>query len=146
MAINITNSIGQHKIPQRINKTETKHTDLSCHTGSCMAHLNCFPPRAAGVNCWFFIAVPFGGGCWYKAKCEMLLRKRDGERNVQNFGFVVQLRNGDGDDMLHDNGNCHGLAPSFFDDMTQRRRQNLAVDDQATLMVDRKPAIYVCLR
>ena len=87
----------QHK-----NKTQTKHTDLSCHTGSCMAHLNCFPPRAAGVNFWFFIAVPFGGGCWYKVKCDMLLRKIDGDMNVQNYGFSAKLRNGDGGDMLHD--------------------------------------------
>ena len=36
------------------------------------------------------------------------------------------------------NGNCHGLAPSFFNDITRRRRQNLASNDQATLMVDRK--------
>ena len=32
---------------------------------------NCFPPRAAGDNFWFFIAVLFGGGSWYKAKCEL---------------------------------------------------------------------------
>ena len=34
-------------------------------------------------------AGPSGGGCWYKqnAKCEMLLRKIDGEMNVQNCGF-----------------------------------------------------------
>ena len=53
MTINITNRIGQHKIPQRI--TQTKHTDLSYQTGSCMAHLNCLPPRTAGVNDWFFL-------------------------------------------------------------------------------------------
>ena len=63
---------------------------------------NCFPPRDAGVNVWFFIAVSFGGGCWYKAKCEMLLRKIDGEKNVHNCGFSVKLRNGDSGDMLHD--------------------------------------------
>ena len=39
--------------------------------GSFVAHLNYTPSRAAGVNFWFFIAVPSGGGCWYKAKCEM---------------------------------------------------------------------------
>ena len=39
--------------------------------GSCMAHLNCLPPRDAGVNDWFFFAGPSGGGCWYKAKYEM---------------------------------------------------------------------------
>ena len=43
-------------------------------------------------------------------------------------------------------GSCHGLAPSFFDDMTHRRRQNLTGYHQATLMVDRKSAIYICLR
>ena len=39
--------------------------------GSYMAHLNCFSPGAAGVNFWIFIAVPTGGGCWYKAKYDM---------------------------------------------------------------------------
>ena len=66
-----------------------------------MAHLNCFPATAVGVNFWFFIAVPFGGGCWYKAKCKMLLRKIDGEKNPQNYGFSAKLRNGDDGDMLH---------------------------------------------
>ena len=70
--------------------------------GSCMAHLNCIPLRAAAVNFWFFIAVPFGGGCWHKAKCEMLLHKIDSEKNVQNCGFSVKLRNEDGGNMLHD--------------------------------------------
>ena len=37
------------------NNTETKHTYLSYHMGSCMAHLNCLPPRAVGVNYWFFL-------------------------------------------------------------------------------------------
>ena len=32
----------------------------------------------------------------------MLLRKIDGEKNVQNCGFSAKLRNGDGGDMLHD--------------------------------------------
>ena len=40
---------------------------------------------------------------WYRenAKCEML-RKIDGEMNVQNCGYSAKLRNGDGGDMLHD--------------------------------------------
>ena len=63
---------------------------------------NCFPPRAAGVNFWIFITVSFDGGCWYKAKCEMLLRKIDDEKNVENCRFSAKLRNGDGGDMLHD--------------------------------------------
>ena len=99
MIINITNSIEQHKIPQRI--TETKHTDLSCHMGSCMAHLNSFSLRAAGVNYWFFLLARLVAG-WEKAKFDMLLHKIDGEMNMQNSGFSVKLRNGDSGDMLHD--------------------------------------------
>ena len=68
MTINITNSTKYH--------TETKHTNLSYHTGSCIAHLNCLPPRAAGVNYWFFLLVHLVVGVDIKqnAKCEMLLR------------------------------------------------------------------------
>ena len=55
MPINITNRI-EHKKTTK-NNTETKPTDLSYHTGSCMIHLNCLPPRAAGVNYWFFLLV-----------------------------------------------------------------------------------------
>ena len=91
MTINITNRIGQHKIPQ--NKTETKHTDLSYHTGSCMAHLNCLSPRAAGVNGWFLLAHQVVGvGIKQNADCEMLLCKIDGEMNVQNCGFSAKWR------------------------------------------------------
>ena len=84
MTINITNRIGKHKIPQTI--TETKHTDLSYHTGSCMAHLNCLPPRAAGVSYWFFLLAHLVMGVDIKqnTKCEMLLRKIYGEMNMQN--------------------------------------------------------------
>ena len=39
--------------------------------------------------------------------------------------------------MTDGSGSCHGLAPSFFDNMTRCWHQNLAGDDQATLMVDR---------
>ena len=72
--------------------------------GSCMALLNCMPPRAAGVNDWFFLLAHLvvGVGIKQNAKCEMLLCKIDGEMNVQNCGFSAKLRNGDGDDMLHD--------------------------------------------
>ena len=43
-----------------------------------------------------------GVGIKQYAKCEMLLRKLDGEMNVNNCGFSAKLRNGDGGDMLHD--------------------------------------------
>ena len=55
--------------------------------------------------------------------------------------------------MTDGNGSYHGLAPSFFEEMTRCRRQNIAGDDQTTLMVHRNSAniaytfhIYVCLR
>ena len=91
MTINITNRIGQHKILQRI--TETKHTDLSYHTGLCMAHLNCLPSRAAGVSDWFFLLAHLvvGVGIKQNAKCDMLLHTIDGEMNVQNCGFSHEI-------------------------------------------------------
>ena len=66
------------------NNTETKYTDLSYHMGSCMAHVNCLPSRAAGVNDWFFLLAHLVVGVSIKqhAKCEMLLRKIDGKMNV----------------------------------------------------------------
>ena len=52
-----------------------------------MAHLNCLPPRAAGVNdCFFLLAhLVVGVGIKKNTKCEMLLHKIDGEINVQNY-------------------------------------------------------------
>ena len=41
-------------------------------------------------------------GIKQNAKCEILLRKIDGEKNVKNCRFSAKLRNGDGGDMLHD--------------------------------------------
>ena len=69
-----------------------------------MVHLNGFPPRAAGVNNWFFLLAHLvvGVGIKQNAKCEMLLRKIDGELDVKNCGFSTKLRTGDGGDMLHD--------------------------------------------
>ena len=77
----------------------------------------------------------------------MLLRKIDGEMNVQNGGFSAILRSEDGGDMLHDwqlhfyvylhlrdrncysaadgNGSCHAPAPSYFEEMTCCWHQNL---------------------
>ena len=91
-----------------------------------MAHLNYFPPRIAGVNFCFFIAIPSGGGCWYYAKCEMVLRKIDGKMKMQNCGYSAKLRKWDGCNwcsMADGNGSCHGLTPSFFEEMTRCRRQ-----------------------
>ena len=75
------------------NNTETKHTDLSYHTGSHMSHLNCLPPRAAGVNYWFFLLahLVIDVGIKQNWKCEMLLRKINGKMNVQNCGFSEEI-------------------------------------------------------
>ena len=43
-----------------------------------------------------------GVGIKQNAKCEMLLRKIDGQMNVQNYGFSAKLHHGNGGDMLHD--------------------------------------------
>ena len=66
--------------------------------GSCMAHLNSLPPRAAGVNYWFFLLARLMVGVVKKQNS----RKIDGEMNILNGGFSAKLRNGDGGDMLHD--------------------------------------------
>ena len=52
-----------------------------------MAYLNFLPPRAAGVNDWIFLLAHLvvGVGIKQNAKCEMLLRKIDGEINVKNY-------------------------------------------------------------
>ena len=54
-----------------MNNTETKHTDLSYHNSTCMAHLNCLPPRVAGVNYWFFLLAHLvvGIGIKQNARC-----------------------------------------------------------------------------
>ena len=64
-----------------------------------MTHLNCLPPRAAGVNYWFFLLARLVVGVGIKQNAKY---KIDGEMNVQNCGFSAKLRNGDGGDMLHD--------------------------------------------
>ena len=63
--------------------------------GSCMAHLNCFPSKAAGVIFWFFIAVPFGSGCWFKAKMRDDVtqnRQRKGHAKLWIFREIAKWR------------------------------------------------------
>ena len=102
MTINITNRTGAQNTTK--NNTETKHTHLSYHTDSCMAHLNCLPLKAASINYWFFLLAHqvMDVGIKQTAKGEKLLRKIDVEMNVKNGGFPPKLRNGDGGDMRHD--------------------------------------------
>ena len=123
-----------------------------------MAHLNCLPPWAAGVNDWFFLLADLvmGVGIKQNVKCEMLLRKIDSEMNVQNCGFSAKLRNGDGGDMLHDwrqRQLSRTRALIFRRDDTLSTSKNIAGNDQTTLVIHRNSAniactfrIYVCLR
>ena len=55
----------------------------------------------------------------------MLLRKIDGEMNVQNCGFSAKLQNGDSATCSTTDGNdsYHGRTPLFFEEMTRCRRQ-----------------------
>ena len=80
------------------HKLESKHTSIT-QKQNTLTHPNYFHTRVEGGNFCFFIAVPSGGGCWYYAKCEMLLREIDGEMNMQNCGYSAK---GDGGDTLHD--------------------------------------------
>ena len=134
--------------------------------GSCMAHLNSLTPRAAGVSYWFFLLARLvvGVGKKKNAKCEMLLCKIDGEMNVQNGEFSAKLLNGDGGDIIHDWRHAftsvyvYAIA-TVVSQLTAtavathpRHRvwkrwhvaeiKNFTGDDQATLTVDRKSAIY----
>ena len=124
--------------------TNKTHRPFSSHEGSCMAHVNCFPTGAADVNFWFFIAVPFCGGCWYKAKCEMLLRKIEGQMNVQNCRFSAKWKR-----WRH----APRLTPTAVVKHSRHRLlkrwhivdfKNIAGDDQAILMVHRNSATIVC--
>ena len=119
-----------------------------------MAHLNCLPPRAAGVNDWFFLLAHLVGGVGIKqnAKSKMLLHKIDSKMNVQNCGFYAKLRNGG--DMLQDwrqrQLSWSGAIVFRRDDMFPTSK-NIAGDDQQILMVHRNFAniaftfrFYVC--
>ena len=80
-----------------------------------MAHLNCLPPRAAGVNDWFFLLAHLMEGVDIKqnAKCEMLLSKIYGEMKVQNCGFSAncEMETVATCSMTDGNGSYNGLAP-----------------------------------
>ena len=106
-----------------------------------MAHLNCFLPRATGVNFCFFIAVPPGGGCWYKAKWKMWdaatqNRRRNDRAKLWIFRKIAKCR-----------------WWRFSKRWHVADVKNITGNNQATLMVDRHSAniaysfwFYVCLR
>ena len=86
----------------------------------------------------------------------MLLRKIDGEINVQNCWYSAKLRNGDGGDMLHDWRQRHLSRIRiivFRRDNTLPTSKKIAGNDQTTLIVHRNSTnlactfrMYVCLR
>ena len=117
-----------------------------------MAHLNCLPTRAAGVNYWFFLLAHLVVGVVIKqnAICKMLLRNIDGKMNLQNCGFSTKWR--------------HALRLTATAVITDSRHRfskrwhvanvrNIAGDGQTTIMVHQNSAniactfrFYVCLR
>ena len=122
-----------------------------------MTHLNCLPPRAAGVNYWFYLLAHLVVGVDIKqnVKCEMLLRKIDGEMNLQNCGFSVKWRR-----WRHAPRLTAMTVNTDSRHRVSKRWQvvdvkNIAGDDQTTLIVHRNSAniarifrftpVYVCV-
>ena len=93
----------------------------------------------AGANFCFFIAVPSGGGCWYYAKCEMVLCKIDGEINMQNCAYSA---NGEMKTVATDAPwlTAMTVATDSHHHFSKRWHvadvKNNARDGQATLMID----------
>ena len=92
-----------------------------------MAHLNCLPPRAAGVSYWFFLLAHLVVGVGYKAKCEMLDAATQNRRRNERakWWFFAKLRNGDDGDMLHDwrQWQLSWTRAIVFEEMTRCRLQ-----------------------
>ena len=90
-----------------------------------MAHLNCLPPRAAGVNDWLLLAGPSGGGCCYKAKYEMRVAATQDRRRNERAKLLIfrEMETVATCSMTDGNGSYHRLAPSFFEEMTRCRCQ-----------------------
>ena len=122
-----------------------------------MSHLNCLSPRAAGVNFWFFIAVPFGGGCWYKAKCEMRDAATQDRRwnecaKLWIFREIAKWRRWRHAPWLTATAVITDSRHRFSKRWHVADVKTIARDDQATLIVHRNSAniactfrLYVCL-
>ena len=115
-----------------------------------MAHLNCFPLRAAGVNFCFFIAVP-SGGCWYKAKCEMRdaathNRRQNECAKLRIFREIAKWRRLRHDSWLTATAVVTDPRRRFSTSWHVADVKNIVGYDHATLIVDRNSGIYVCLR
>ena len=90
------------------------------------------------------LAGPSGGGCWYKAKCEMLLRKIDGEMNVQNCEFFAKWRWWQHAPRLMATAVITDSRCRFSKRWHVADVKNIAGDDHTTLMVHRNSANIVC--
>ena len=107
------------------NNTETRHTDLSYHTGSCMAHLTYLPSRAAGVNYWFFLLghLMVGVGIKQNAKCCYARYTAKWTCKIVDFPWNCEMETVATWSTTDGNGSYDGLSPLFFEQMTRRRRQ-----------------------
>ena len=87
-----------------------------------MAHLNCLPPRAAGVNYWFFLLAHLVVAVGINKIRDDATQDRWRNERAKLWIFremetVATCSTTDG------NGSYHGLVPSFFEEMTRCRRQ-----------------------
>ena len=123
MTINITKNRTAQNTTK--NNTETKHTDHSYNTGSCIAYLNCLPPRAAGVNYWIFLLARLvvGVGIMRNVRCCSAGKTAKWMCKIVDFTRNCKNRNSATCFMTDSNGSYHGLSPSFFEEMTRCRRQ-----------------------
>ena len=117
MTININSRIGQHK-----NK---KYLTFLATSGSCMAHLNCLPSRAAGVNYWFFLLahVVVGVGIKQNARCCYARLTAKWMCKIEDFPWNCEMKTVATCSTTDGNASYHELAPSFFEEMTCCRHQ-----------------------
>ena len=98
-------------------------------------------------------AGPSGGGCWYKAKCEMLQdRRRNKREKLRIFHEIAKWRRWRYAPWLTATSVITDLRHRFSKRWHVAEVKNIADDDQITLMVHRNSAniactfrIYVCL-
>ena len=123
-----------------------------------MAHLNCLPPRAAGVNHWFFLLARLMVGVGKKAKCEMRDaatqdRRRNERAKLWIFRKIVKLRRWWHAPQLTAMAVITDSSHRFSKRWHVADVKNIAGDDQITLMVHRNSTniectfrFYICLR
>ena len=109
MTINITNRIGQHKIPQRITQKQNTLTFLTTRVRAWPV-----PHSAADVNDWFFYLV-VGVGIKQKQDAATQDIQRNERAKLWIFRTNCEMETVATCSTTDGNGSYHGLAPSFFE-------------------------------